>query len=153
METVSLALYTSILCRSWEVKQIYFPIQITDIPQKLKIIFRQVSYLNLFNHISLDFELSIVQFYIFPPQSRIIFPTQSGQMSSDWPIEEAGAWYFKEPRVACPEIDCFNPNFFIGILDARKSVQMPSIRQAGTICFSSTESDPCSCGRFHPFGR
>jgi hypothetical protein len=83
-----------------------------------------------------------------PPVEQLnILSDSPHQMASDAPvqaarlIQAARTWYFKTPRVARPEISCFDPNFFIHILDNRKPTQTASISKADTICFMATEVD------------
>ena len=95
-----------------------------------------------FINVSKILKTNLNQVFSNSKHSSIKFPPYSNRMSSDAHIEKARTWYFKAPRVACPAIDCFDPNFFIAILDNRKSIQMASISKADTVCFSATESDP-----------
>ena len=108
---------------------------------KKKISSRFYQYSNFFNYIILDFEVWIVNLCIFPPQLS--------QKSPERQDRKARTWYFKAPRISCPEIACFHPNLFIGIWDASKSVQINSTRQADTICFSTTELDPTHASFIH----
>ena len=94
--------------------------------------------------------------------SSCIFPLQLSQMSSHRPIQEARAWYFKVPRVACPSpmvqkltVQPFHLYF------GRLQVSPNELHQSGQYHFflgiarvgNSIGPEPCSCGRFHALGR